>query len=516
MSWGAELWDQYDHVCHHAEQGIEFVKRVSQFVEKRISIELSYAKELRRLVKGFKRKEEEESKYTALKGFSKLVHESDDLAGQRELIAEYMQADVLDPLKTLARDITAERKKHMRSGTECQRQLKATMEMLDSRKKQFERASEEAENAHHALEKADVDPNSTKAKIDKLTITLRQKESTAEECRNNYILQLEATNADRRQHYMSNMPQVFKDLHDMNANRITKYKELMAKYAECHRKVFPIINTCLDNITAASAFIDPAKDNQQLIDDRKTGFAIPGDVEFEEYQGRHNKQKPKARRPPKEEPKEDFSHLPPERQRKKLKSKVDELDAAIVKAESDRTAMEKMRSVYAQNPSLGDAKAVANSLEHTNAKLSELAAERDKFQGWLTQASESKLAPPKNKSEKTGKSSPKTKKHKDKVNNSDAKPPPSSVSPPKPASAVASSRGEGGEWFSDDDGADQEDGDGREGVILYDFNGQNEEELSVKANTNVTILEDLGDGWLRVKKGADEGYVPSTYVQIKE
>ena len=45
----------------------------------------------------------------------------------------------------------------------------------------------------------------------------------------------------------------------MNANRITKYKELMAKYAECHRKVFPIINTCLDNITAASAFIDPTK-----------------------------------------------------------------------------------------------------------------------------------------------------------------------------------------------------------------------------------------------------------------
>ena len=53
-------------------------------------------------------------------------------------------------------------------------------------------------------------------------------------------------------------------------------------------------------------------------------------------------------------------------------------------------------------------------------------------------------------------------------------------------------------------------------VILCHDTGQNEEELSVKANTNVTILEDLGDGWLRVKKGADEGYVPSTYVQIKE
>ena len=38
------------------------------------------------------------------------------------------------------------------------------------RKKQYERASEEAENSHHALEKADVDPNSTKAKIDKVCV----------------------------------------------------------------------------------------------------------------------------------------------------------------------------------------------------------------------------------------------------------------------------------------------------------------------------------------------------------
>lgn len=35
-------------------------------------------------------------------------------------------------------------------------------------KKQYEKASEEAENAQHALEKADNDPNSTKAKMDKV------------------------------------------------------------------------------------------------------------------------------------------------------------------------------------------------------------------------------------------------------------------------------------------------------------------------------------------------------------
>ena len=37
-------------------------------------------------------------------------------------------------------------------------------------KKQYEKASEDAENALHTLERADNDPNSTKAKIDKVLV----------------------------------------------------------------------------------------------------------------------------------------------------------------------------------------------------------------------------------------------------------------------------------------------------------------------------------------------------------
>ena len=39
--------DQYEKVCSHTEQGIEFIKRVSTFVEKRIHIEQGYAKDIR-------------------------------------------------------------------------------------------------------------------------------------------------------------------------------------------------------------------------------------------------------------------------------------------------------------------------------------------------------------------------------------------------------------------------------------------------------------------------------------
>lgn len=42
----------------------------------------------------------------------------------------------------------------------------------------------------------------------------------------------------------------------MNERRINKYKELVATFAECHRRVFPVVNTCLDNVTGASESIN--------------------------------------------------------------------------------------------------------------------------------------------------------------------------------------------------------------------------------------------------------------------
>lgn len=52
--------------------------------------------------------------------------------------------------------------------------------------------------------------------------------------------------------------------------------------------------------------------------------------------------------------------------------------------------------------------------------------------------------------------------------------------------------------------------------VSYLFTGQNDDELSCAANETVVVIEDLGDGWLRVRKGQDEGYVPQAYVQIVE
>ena len=45
----------------------------------------------------------------------------------------------------------------------------------------------------------------------------------------------------------------------MNTDHLNTYKALVNAFAESHRRVNPVINTCLDNITSGSEAIDPDK-----------------------------------------------------------------------------------------------------------------------------------------------------------------------------------------------------------------------------------------------------------------
>ncbi|KAK5613847.1 Formin-binding protein 1 [Crenichthys baileyi] len=52
MSWGTELWDQFDNLEKHTQWGIEFVEKYTKFVKERSEIEVSYAKQIRRIAAG--------------------------------------------------------------------------------------------------------------------------------------------------------------------------------------------------------------------------------------------------------------------------------------------------------------------------------------------------------------------------------------------------------------------------------------------------------------------------------
>ncbi|KAG8516105.1 Formin-binding protein 1 [Galemys pyrenaicus] len=72
-------------------------------------------------------------------------------------------------------------------------------------------------------------------------------------------------------------------IQEMEERRIVRMGESMKTYAEVDRQVTPILGKCLDGIVKAAESIDQKNDSQLVIEAYKSGFAPPGDIEFEDY-----------------------------------------------------------------------------------------------------------------------------------------------------------------------------------------------------------------------------------------
>ncbi|XP_072421793.1 formin-binding protein 1 isoform X1 [Chiloscyllium punctatum] len=287
MSWGTELWDQFDNLEKHTQWGIEFVERYNKFVKDRTEIEISYAKQLRNLSKKYQPKknsrEEEEQRYTSCQAFLAILNEINDYAGQHEVIAENMSGLIFAELSRYIQELKQERKLHFQEGRRAQQHIESCWKQLENSKRRFERDCKEAERAQQHFEKMDNDLNVTKADVEKARQQAHTRHHMASESKTEYSNVLQNFNKEQHEHYYTNIPNIFQRIQDLDERRIVKIGESMKTFSEVDRQVIPIIGKCLDEITKAAESIDEKHDTQLVIEAFKSGFEQPGDVEFEDF-----------------------------------------------------------------------------------------------------------------------------------------------------------------------------------------------------------------------------------------
>lgn len=69
-------------------------------------------------------------------------------------------------------------------------------------------------------------------------------------------MQLQRTNELQRQHFRSGLPEVFRQLQELDEKRIKNIKNFIRSSVDIERNVFPIINKCLDGILKAADIIN--------------------------------------------------------------------------------------------------------------------------------------------------------------------------------------------------------------------------------------------------------------------
>ncbi|XP_035576940.1 formin-binding protein 1 isoform X12 [Canis lupus baileyi] len=574
MSWGTELWDQFDNLEKHTQWGIDILEKYIKFVKERTEIELSYAKQLRNLAKKYQpkknSKEEEEYRYTACKAFLSTLNEMNDYAGQHEVISENMTSNITVELARYVQELKQERKSYFHDGRKAQQHIEICWKQLESSKRRFERDCKEADRAQQYFEKMDADINVTKADVEKARQQAQVRHQMAEDSKADYSSILQKFNHEQHEYYHTHIPNIFQKIQEMEERRIVRIGESMKTYAEVDRQVIPIIGKCLDEIVKAAESIDQKNDSQLVIEAYKSGFEPPGDIEFEDYTqpmkrtvsdnslsnsregkselkfGGKSKGKlwpfikknksPKQQKEPlshrfnefmTSKPKmhcfrslkrggatpEDFSNLPPEQRRKKLQQKVDELNKEIQKEMDQRDAITKMKDVYLKNPQMGDPASLDHKLAEVSQNIEKLRLEAQKFEAWLAEV-EGRLPA---RSEQGRRQSGMFDAQNPATVNSCAQDRESS--PDGSYTEEQSQEGEVKVLATDfDDEFDEEEPLPAIGTCkaLYTFEGQNEGTVSVvEGETLYVIEEDKGDGWTRIRRNEDEeGYVPTSYVEV--
>lgn len=151
-------------------------------------------------------------RYSPCRAFKLELNEVNDQAGQREVIAENLQANVLRELNLLVKDFKDDRKKHLQEGARLMTTLTGQIGNLERARKAYEKAFREAERALENYQRADADFNLSRAEVEKQRMNMTVKTQQSEEAKTEYANQLQKTNEMQTSHYHTAMPDVFQHL----------------------------------------------------------------------------------------------------------------------------------------------------------------------------------------------------------------------------------------------------------------------------------------------------------------
>ncbi|KAG6447562.1 hypothetical protein O3G_MSEX005045 [Manduca sexta] len=562
MNWGIELWDQYDNLAAHTQKGIEFLDKYGNFVKERCAIELEYAGKLRRLVKNYqpKRKEEDEYQYTPCKGFKQLLQELGDFAGQREVVAENLQSNVVRELHLLAKELREERKQHLNEGAKQMGVLNTSIAALDRARRAYERAARESERAIETFQKADADLHLSRAELEKQKANMKQRSQACEEAKQEYMEQLRKTNEAQRQHYEQRLPHVFKQLQVMTSCLMSYRGGLNMQHLNEGAKQMGVLNTSIAALDRARrAYERAARESERAIETFQKADAdlhLSLSVSLIDQSWTINNEKSASARglcmwsfpiPYRNlnnmsmDGKEDYSDLPPNQKKKKLQAKVLELSKQVAQEQAAMEGLMKMKGVYETSPALGDPMTVEGQLHECCDKLKKLRAQLNKFEELLAEATSQASAPahalhpsartngaPPTQATSIGSNS-------ESLSRSASE---SSVSTGTGGGGGATS-GLGGELAAQHHDApdapehEHDDHDDRESDFdyyytepdlqpvgyckaLYAFEGIGSgSTMRMECGERLLVLEtDAGDGWTRVRRHhtREEGFVPTTYI----
>lgn len=545
LNWGVTLWDQWDRVQEHTEHGIDFTKKCHDFVRDRIKLEFDYAKNIRRLKKQYKLKNQEDdtANFSTVRAYNIILNQLDLIARDHELVAEGLQEKVAERLRAIHKETTNNRKNLCNTANSLQQEYKEWQGSLERQQQKYEKAAKEAEAAAQAFQRVNDDMNATKAQVEKSRSQMNHRTDLMEKSKGDYIISVETTNNNQQEYFHQRWPGLINQMQRCEEHRVEEIRDIMTEHCKIHAAVIPHISSCVDAMTEGCQKINPAEDSDLLMEERGNQ-PYPPDHLFIEFGkgppvnlGAHNNSQRKTKRDRKKTKifgkhfggssesvnKEGFENLPPEKRKKAFKEKIKEIEGKINVELKARTALEEILELYSQKPELGSDSAMEESraqLDEITRTLEKLQADLYKYQCYLAALTD-KPAPERphlgSHLQADAVSITSSASHVSASHSHEA-----DVQAPEFTPASPNNEFNPDGYYEVPDNNIPPPLDPVSGLanhaqcsVLYDYAAQHDDELDIYASEILFVVEDNGTGWVKAKRNDNEiGLVPGNYIEM--
>lgn len=104
-------------------------------------------------------------RFTSYQAFNTVLKETGDLAGQRELVSENLQAHIVQGISLLSKNLRDDRKKSLNECASLTQTLNNQISSLEKAKRNYEKTFRESEKAIDNYHKADADFHLSRADV---------------------------------------------------------------------------------------------------------------------------------------------------------------------------------------------------------------------------------------------------------------------------------------------------------------------------------------------------------------
>ncbi|ORX50447.1 SH3-domain-containing protein [Hesseltinella vesiculosa] len=274
MTFGNDLQDQIPTIVDYVTDGIQSLNQFRSFVRDRSQLERDYAQKLENIARKYKiattKKQGEvpnaddnewnDSTSTSMNAWYSLLEQTDKLAKSRYQLVEELNTMIIDSTKqTIARKDDA-KKKHVAFYQKLKAERDKTYLEKDKSKLAFDDTCAEIEAIQHKMQKGSGDKDKLQRQLNQAVLECNNKKNT-------YLLTIATSNAERTKYYEVDVPAIGDHLQDLDASRVLAMRDLYGKYINVELQALAKAQNHFDVALTEVSKMDPEVDQNIFIRD---------------------------------------------------------------------------------------------------------------------------------------------------------------------------------------------------------------------------------------------------------